>query len=136
MQTGVPKLINLPKIIDKRGNLTFVEAQNHIPFEIKRVYWIYDVPGGAVRGGHAFFENVEVIIALSGSLDVVLYNGREEFRYNLNRSYYGLYVPNLYWRSMDNFSTNSLALVLSNVEYTAKDYIFDKDQFKLIVNGN
>jgi oxalate decarboxylase/phosphoglucose isomerase-like protein (cupin superfamily) len=135
MKIDTPRLIDLPKIIDNRGNLTFAEANNHIPFEIRRVYWIYDVPGGAMRGGHAFYENREVVIALSGSLDVVLNNGQEELRFSLNRSYYGLYVPNLYWRYMDNFSTNSVALVLSSNAYSENDYIFDQVQFKLLANG-
>ena len=127
-------IINLPKILDQRGNISFVEANNHIPFNIKRTYWIYDVPGGEVRGGHAFKENYELIIALSGSFDVVLHDGKKEFRYHLNRSYYGLYVPNMIWRSMENFSTNSLAIVLSNITYNEIDYIRDFDEF-VKVNG-
>jgi len=119
----------LPKIEDRRGNLSFAEANNHIPFEINRVYWIYDVPGGETRGGHAFKENCEMIIALSGSFEVILNDGKEEVRYNLNRSYYGLYVPNLIWRSLENFSTNSLAIVLSNIHYTESDYIRDYDDY-------
>jgi len=98
------KIINLPKIEDHRGNLSFVEELNHIPFEIKRVYWIYDVPGGEIRGGHAYKTLNEFIIALSGSFDVVLHDGKEEKKYSLNRSYYGLYVPKLYWRKLENFS--------------------------------
>lgn len=128
------KLINLPKILDARGNLSFVEAQNHIPFAIKRVYWIYDVPGGETRGGHAFKENQELIIALSGSFDVVLHDGRIEQRFSLNRPYYGLYVPNMIWRSMENFSTNSLAVVLSNIAFQEADYIRDFDSFKAMKN--
>lgn len=129
------RLINLPKILDARGNLSFVEAQNHVPFDIKRVYWIYDVPGGETRGGHAFKENQELIIALSGSFDVVLHDGDSETKYSLNRSYYGLYVPNLIWRSMENFSTNSLAVILSNIPYREEDYIRDFEIFKCSVNG-
>lgn len=129
------KLISLPKILDTRGNLSFVEAQNHIPFVIKRVYWIYDVPGGETRGGHAFKENQELIIALSGSFDVVLHDGETEMKYNLNRSYYGLYVPNRIWRSMENFSTNSLAVVLSNIPYNEADYIRDFEIFQEFLNN-
>lgn len=128
------RIINLPKIIDHRGNLSFVEANNHIPFSINRVYWIYDVPGGEVRGGHAFKENNELIIAQSGSFDVVLHDGKDEVRYHLNRSYYGLYVPRMVWRSMANFSTNSLATILSSITYSIDDYIRDFDQFKKIVH--
>jgi dTDP-4-dehydrorhamnose 3,5-epimerase-like enzyme len=129
------RLINIPRILDSRGNLSFVEAQNHVPFNIKRVYWIYDVPGGETRGGHAFKENEELIIALSGSFDVVLHNGIEEQKITLNRSYYGLYVPNRLWRSMENFSTNSLALVLSNMTYQEEDYIREFNNFqKLIID--
>ncbi len=124
------QLITLPKILDARGNLSFVEAENHIPFAIKRVYWIYDVPGGEIRGGHAFKENHELIIALSGSFDMVLDDGHTETKYSLNRSYYGLYVPNRVWRSMENFSTNSLAVVLSNIPYYEGDYIRDFETFK------
>ena len=105
------KIINLPKFLDARGNLSFVEQQKHIPFDIKRTYWIYDVPGGESRGGHAYKENQEFIVALSGSFDVVLDNGIEKKIFHLNRSYYGLYVPKGMWREMSNFSTNSLALV-------------------------
>lgn len=128
------RLINIPRILDSRGNLSFVEAQNHVPFDIKRVYWIYDVPGGETRGGHAFKENEELIIALSGSFDVVLHNGIEEQKITLNRSYYGLYVPNRLWRSMENFSTNSLALVLSNMTYQEEDYIREFNNFQKLIN--
>lgn len=124
------KIIELPKILDKRGNLSFVEQCNHLPFEIKRSYWIYDVPGGESRGGHAYRENKEFIIALSGSFDVIVDNGKERKTYSLNRSYYGLYIPNGTWREMDNFSTNSLALILSSTVYDPSDYVFDYEQFK------
>src|SRR6056297_2384774 len=117
------KIINLPKIEDPRGNLSFIEEENHIPFKIKRVYWIYDVPGGQVRGGHAFKEQKELVVALSGSLDVLVSDGHEEKTYQLNRSYYGLYIPNRLWRQMKNFSTNALALVLSSTKFDYKDYI-------------
>ena len=124
------KIIQLPKIIDHRGNLSFLESNKHIPFEIKRVFWIYDVPGGETRGGHAYRESQEFMIALSGSFDVVLNDGKNEQRFNLNRSYYGLYVPKMIWRHMEDFSTNSLALVLSSTAYDENDYIFDFDIFK------
>jgi dTDP-4-dehydrorhamnose 3,5-epimerase-like enzyme len=123
------RIIELPKFTDPRGNLSFVEQLNHIPFEIKRTYWLYDVPGGECRGGHAYWENQELIIALSGSFDVVLDDGLEKTIYYLNRSYYGLYVPKGIWREMENFSTNSLALVLSSTPYDEKDYIYDYDEF-------
>ncbi|WP_308991937.1 FdtA/QdtA family cupin domain-containing protein [Mariniflexile litorale] len=124
------KIINLPKILDPRGNLSFFENSNQIPFNIKRTYWIYDVPGGEMRGSHAFKTSHEFIIALSGSFDVVLNDGKNEKKFSLNRSYYGLYVPNLLWRRIENFSTNSLALIVSNVAYNEKDYIRDFDAFK------
>jgi len=123
------KLIDLPKILDSRGNLSFIEEDSHIPFKIARAYWIYDVPGGEFRGSHAFRETEEFIVALSGSFDVVLHNGNEEKKYSLNRSYYGLYIPKLTWRKLENFSTNSLALILSSTIYHEKDYIRDFDQF-------
>lgn len=124
------RIIELPKILDKRGNLSFVEQFMHIPFEIKRTYWIYDVPGGEARGGHAYKENEEFIIALSGSFDVIVDNGKEKKTYTLNRSYYGLYVPKGTWREMNNFSTNSLAVILSSTLYDKKDYVFDYEQYK------
>lgn len=122
-------IIELPKFLDMRGNLSFVEQENHIPFEIQRTYWIYDVPGGECRGGHAYRENQEFIVALSGSFDLVLDDGNEKKVYTLNRSYYGLYVPKGFWREMENFSTNSLALILSSKKYDANDYIRDYDVF-------
>lgn len=128
------KLITLPKILDPRGNLSFFENRNQIPFDIKRTYWIYDVPGGEIRGSHAFKESLEFIIALSGSFDVVLNDGENELKYSLNRSYYGLYVPNLLWRSIENFSTNSCALIVSSIEYDVADYIRDFDEFKIARN--
>ncbi len=123
------KIIQLPKINDPRGNLSFIEGNNHIPFEIKRVYWIYDVPGGEIRGSHAYKTLSEFIIALSGSFDVVLHDGKEEKKYSLNRSYYGLYVPQMYWRRIENFSTNSLALILASDFYKEDDYLRDHNQF-------
>lgn len=124
------KLIQLPKFLDARGNLSFVEEFKHIPFKIARTYWIYDVPGGEVRGGHAYKENQEFIMALSGSFDVILDDGQEKKTFSLNRSYYGLYVPKGIWREMNNFSTNSLALILSSTLYNPEDYIYDYQQFK------
>lgn len=129
-----PLLITLPKIQDPRGNLSFFENYEQLPFEIKRTYWIYDVPGGEKRGGHAFKEQQEFIIALSGSFDVVLNDGEKEFKFQLNRSYYGLYVPKMYWRSLENFSTNSLALIVSDQFYNEGDYIRDFDKYRLIKN--
>ncbi len=127
---SIAQLIHLPKITDKRGNLSFFESNNQIPFEIKRTYWIYDVPGGEIRGSHAFKEQQEFIVALSGSFDVVLNDGSEEQVYTLNRSYYGLYVPQMYWRRLENFSTNSLALIVSDKLYDINDYIRDFEVFK------
>ncbi len=129
----IGSIIDLPKVLDRRGNLSFIEENNHIPFEIKRVYWIYDVPGGEKRGGHAYKENQEFIIALSGSFDVILDNGKVRKTYSLNRSYYGLYVPNGIWREMGNFSTNSLALVLSSTNYDESDYVYDYQCFLELV---
>lgn len=125
-----PRIIDLPKIGDRRGNLSIVEEFKHIPFKIERTYWIYDVPGGEKRGGHAYRENQEFIVALSGSFDVVLDDGEEKKLYSLNRSYYGLYVPKGWWRQMENFSTNALALVLASTPYTKEDYIYDYQEFK------
>ncbi len=124
-----PKIIQLPKIEDLRGNLTYIEEDNHIPFEIKRVYWIYDVPGGQTRGGHAFKEQHELIVALSGGFDVIVDNGKDKKTYSLNRSYYGLYLPGGLWRELNNFSTNALALVLSSTFYNENDYIRDYQDF-------
>ena len=123
------RIINLPKIEDDRGNLSFIEEDNHVPFKVRRVYWIYDVPGGEFRGSHAFKETEEFIVAISGSFDVVLHNGREEKKYSMNRSYYGLYVAKMHFRRIENFSTNSLALILASTPYDEKDYIRDFQQF-------
>lgn len=130
MMLSDPKIIDLTKILDDRGNLSIVEELKDIPFKIKRTYWIYDVPGGEVRGGHAYKENEEFIIALSGSFDVLLDNGIETKTFSLNRSYYGLYVPKGLWRQMLNFSTNSLALILASNEFDLSDYIYDYNLFK------
>lgn len=125
-----PKIISLPKITDPRGNLSFLEGGKHIPFEIKRAYWIYDVPGGETRGGHAFKEQEEFIIAVSGSFDVLIENGKgRKKKFQLNRSYTGLYVPAGSWRQMLNFSTNSIALVLASTLFDEKDYIRDYQEF-------
>ena len=123
------EIVNLPKFLDARGNLSFVEQENHIPFVIRRTYWLYDVPGGECRGGHAYKENQEFIVALSGSFDVILDDSKEKKTFTLNRSYYGLYVPRGLWREMDNFSTNSLAMILSSTDYDADDYVRDYDEF-------
>jgi dTDP-4-dehydrorhamnose 3,5-epimerase-like enzyme len=117
------KIINLPKIEDLRGNLSFIEEDTHIPFKIERTYWIYDVPGGQVRGGHAFKRQQELIVALSGSFDIVVDDGNEKKIFSLNRSYYGLYIPAGLWRQMENFSTNSLAMVISSTFFSEDDYI-------------
>ena len=122
--------IFFPKFNDKRGNLSFIEQENHIPFKIERTHWIYDVPGGEKRGGHAYRNNEELIVALSGSFDVIVDDGNEKKTFSLNRSYYGLYVPKGTWREMQNFSTNSLALILSSTKYDESDYIRDYDEFK------
>jgi dTDP-4-dehydrorhamnose 3,5-epimerase-like enzyme len=127
-------IINLPKILDPRGNLSFLESNNHVPFQIKRSYWIYDVPGGEIRGGHAFIKQQELIIALSGSLDIIVSDGNEERKFSLNRSYYGLYIPSGLWRHMENFSTNTLALVASSTSFDESDYIRDFDEFKKVEN--
>ena len=123
------KLIHLPKITDPRGNLSIIEQMDQIPFKISRVHWIYDVPGGYDRGGHAYKETKEFIVALSGSFNVVVDDGKKRRVYPLNRSYFGLYVPNGIWRKMEDFSTNSLALVLSSTQFDANDYIRDYDEF-------
>jgi dTDP-4-dehydrorhamnose 3,5-epimerase-like enzyme len=129
MNLNAVQIINLPKILDSRGNLSFIEEEKHIPFKIERTYWIYDVPGGEMRGGHAYKKNCEFIIALSGSFDVILHDGKEEKKYPMNRSYYGLYVPEMIWRGIENFSTNSLALILSSTNYDESDYVRDFEQF-------
>ena len=129
MENNEPRIIALPKFLDKRGNLSVIEEWKDIPFKIERTYWIYDVPGGEARGGHAYKENQEFIVALSGSFDVILDDGKERKTYSLNRSYYGLYVPKGIWREMNNFSTNSLALILSSTAYNAEDNIYDYESF-------
>ncbi len=123
------KQIQLPKIMDERGNLTFIEGENHIPFKIKRTYMIYDVPGGEKRGSHAYKELDEVIVSLSGSFDLVVSDGKETKTYTLNRSYHAIYVPHGLWRTLENFSTNSLCLVLASTDYDEDDYVRDYTEF-------
>lgn len=130
MTSNKPHIIDLPKVTDPRGNLSFIQNSDQIPFDIQRTYWIYDVPGGMFRNGHAFRTQHEFIVALSGSFDVVLHDGIEEKRIHLSRSYYGLYVPPMTWRSIDNFSTNSVAMVLSSTLYDENDYIHDFEEFQ------
>ena len=124
------KIINLPKIPDPRGNLTFVENHKHIPFEIKRVFYTYDVPGGESRAEHANIETEQLIIAMSGSFDVVVDDGREKKGFHLNRAYYGLYIPKMIWRGIENFSSGAVCLVLASAFYSAEDYIRDYEKFK------
>lgn len=123
------KIINLPKFEDTRGNLSFIEEGKHVPFRIERTYWIYDVPGGEIRGGHAFKKQEEFIVALSGSFDVVIDDGLTNQVFSLNRSYYGLYIPAGIWRRMQNFSTNSLAMILSSTPFSEDDYIHEYSMF-------
>jgi len=123
------KIIELPKILDERGNLSFLEENNHIPFKVERTYWIYDVPGGEFRGGHSYHANQEVIIALSGSFDVLLDDGNKKTVFSLNRSYYGLYIPNGVWRQIENFSTNALSFIVASTAYNEADYERDYQKF-------
>jgi len=123
------RTIELPKISDPRGNLTFIEGDHHVPFDIRRVYYLYDVPGGAERGGHAHKDLSQLIVAMSGSFDVLLDDGREKRRFHLNRSYYGLYVCPMIWRELDNFSSGSVCMVLASNRYDEADYYRDYDQF-------
>lgn len=116
------QLVDLPKIADPRGNLTFIEGRRHVPFDIKRVFYLYDVPGGADRGGHALKNCHQFLIAMSGSFDVIVYDGKEKQRIHLNRSYHGLYLPPMIWREMDNFSSGSVCLVLASDSYSEADY--------------
>ncbi len=136
MQMQNCMITDLPKIQDPRGNLTFLESKRHIPFVIQRVYWIYDVPGGETRGGHAYNNLEEFIIALSGSFDVAVDNGSgSEQIHHLNRSYHGLYIPRLTWRQMRHFSTNSVALILASLPYSEDDYIYSYNDFLKLKNG-
>lgn len=129
MNIDLCKIIDLPKIQDPRGNLTFIESNNHIPFGIQRVYYLYDVPGGSERGGHAHKELHQLIIAMSGSFDVVLNDGKEQKRIHLSRSYYGLYVCPMIWRELDNFSSGSVCMVLASNKYEEDDYYRDFTEF-------
>lgn len=128
-----PAIIQLPRFLDRRGNLSVIEEISDIPFEIKRVYWVYDVPGGESRKGHAYHKSHELIVALSGSFDVLVDHGGTQETFSLNRSYYGLYVPSGYWRKLTNFSTNSLALILASTSYDAEDYIYNRQEYLEIV---
>lgn len=125
-----PYLVQLPRLLDSRGNLSFIEEERHVPFKIMRVYWVYDVPGGEYRGDHAFRETEEFIVAISGSFDLRLNDGRKEYKFSLNRSYNGVYVPPMIWRTLENFSTNSLALIIASTVYSDADYIRDFNHFK------
>lgn len=130
------QLIELPRFMDPRGNLSFVEQNNHIPFEIQRTYWIYDVPGGEDRGGHAYKTTDEFIIAIAGSFDVTVDDGQQKKTFTLNRSYYGLYIPKGLWRTMDNFSSAALALEFADTKYDRKDYVEDYNEYlKMKSNG-
>ena len=128
-------IIELPKIADPRGNLTFVESGRHIPFEIKRIFYLYDVPGGETRAGHALKKCYQFIIAISGSFDLILDDGTRKERYHLNRSYYGLYVPPLIWREIENFSTNSVCMVIASEFYNEEDYLREYPEFIKAVRG-
>lgn len=129
-----PRIIELPKFLDQRGNLSFVQNNTQIPFEIKRTYWLYDVPGGECRGGHAYRNTEEVIIAMSGSFDVVVDDGKTKQKFTLNRSYYALYIPKGMWREMENFSSNSLALEFASTGYDPNDYVRDYAEFLKLKN--
>lgn len=128
------RIIELPKFLDQRGNLSFAQNNTHIPFEIKRTYWLYDVPGGECRGGHAYKNTEEVIIAMSGSFDVVVDDGKTKQKFTLNRSYYALYIPKGMWREMENFSSNSLALEFASTGYDPNDYVRDYEEFLKLKN--
>ncbi|WP_024275762.1 FdtA/QdtA family cupin domain-containing protein [Hyphomicrobium sp. 802] len=123
------KILELPKISDVRGNLTFVEANRHVPFAIERVYYLYDVPGGSERGGHAHKELHQFIVAMAGSFDVVISDGRDERRFRLNRSYFGLYLCPMIWRQLDNFSSGAVCMVLASAKYDEADYYRDYDEY-------
>jgi hypothetical protein len=135
MSLQLCRIIDLPRINDPRGNLTFIEGGRHVPFDIKRTYYLYDVPGGAERGGHAHKELQQLIVAMSGSFDVILDDGRERKRFHLNRSYYGLYVCPMVWRELDNFSSGSVCLVLASNYYDEADYYRDYREFLAQLGG-
>jgi hypothetical protein len=130
------KLIDLPKIADPRGNLTFIEGGRHVPFDIKRVFYLYDVPGGAERGGHALKKGHQFLIAMSGSFDVIIYDGKEKQRIHLNRSYHGFHIPPMIWREMDNFSSGSVCLTLASTPYDAADYYREYADFLKALGGS
>ncbi|TIH18075.1 WxcM-like domain-containing protein [Marinifilum sp. JC120] len=136
IKEDIPQIIELPKILDNRGNLTFIENSRHIPFDIKRVYYLYDVPGGETRGGHAHKQLRQYIIAASGSFDVVLDDGKTKTKFSLNRSYYGLYIPTMTWRELENFSSGSVCLVLASEYYDPSDYYYSYDDFMKAVKEN
>ncbi|MFZ1830939.1 MAG: FdtA/QdtA family cupin domain-containing protein [Candidatus Competibacteraceae bacterium] len=129
------RIIGLPQVHDPRGNLTFIEGGRHVPFEIRRVYYLYDVPGGAERGGHAHRELQQLVIAMSGSFDVILDDGYIRQRFHLNRSYYGLYIRTMVWREIDNFSSGSVCMVLASNYYDETDYYRDYKDFLVAVKG-
>jgi len=129
------RVLDLPRIEDPRGNLTFIEGRAHVPFEIRRVYWVYDVPGGQIRGGHAHRGLEEFIVSISGSFDVLIDDGREKRKVSLNRSFYGLHVPPMIWRHLENFSTNSVCLVLASIPYDRDDYLYDYEEYRLLKGG-
>ena len=134
---GDCRIVDLPKILDPRGNLTFLESNKHAPFEIKRVYYIYDVPGGESRGAHAHIDTESVMIAMSGSFDIVVDDGQKRIKFQLNRAYYGLYLPKMIWRGMENFSSGAVCLVVASTFYSVEDYVRDYDKFKeLKENGD
>ncbi|MET0208257.1 MAG: FdtA/QdtA family cupin domain-containing protein [Burkholderiaceae bacterium] len=126
------RIIDLPKVEDPRGNLTYIEADKHVPFDIRRVYYLYDVPGGSHRGGHAHKDLHQLLIAMSGSFDILLDDGRTKFKYHMNRSYYGLYIPPMIWREIDNFSSGSVCMVLASEHYLESDYYRDYEQFRQV----
>jgi len=132
---GTCRIIELPRIADPRGNLTFIEANRHVPFEIRRVYYLYDVPGGAERGGHAHRRLMQFIVAMSGSFDVTVNNGNMRETFHLNRSYYGLFIPNMVWREIDNFSSGSVCMVLASEYYEESDYYRNYDDFVAAVGA-
>ncbi|QLF94156.1 WxcM-like domain-containing protein [Pseudomonas sp. ABC1] len=123
------RIVDLPKIEDPRGSLTFIEGGQHIPFDIKRIYYLYDVPGGSHRGGHAHKELHQLLIAMSGSFDILLDDGKEKVKYHMNRSYYGLYIPSMIWREIDNFSSGSVCMVLASEHFSEDDYYRDYGDF-------
>lgn len=135
MSYSASQVIQLPKILDPRGNLTFIEGNNHIPFDIKRVFYLYDVPGGEMRAGHSNRDSEQFIIAMSGSFNVIVDTGVERTTFHLNRAYYGLYLPRNVWREIDNFSSGAVCLVLTSTLYSPDEYIRDYDEFLNEVRG-